>query len=72
MHYRDSDVLAEVSCGLGEAMVGLNLKDEKVERRGDGGREGGGGVVKEDSGSRLKPRQYLMEELTDKLTEDVG
>lgn len=31
-HYRDPDVLAEVSCGLGEAMVGLNLKDEKVER----------------------------------------
>ncbi|KAI5312899.1 hypothetical protein L3X38_042073 [Prunus dulcis] len=31
-HYRDPDVLAKVTCGLGEAMVGLNLKDEKVER----------------------------------------
>lgn len=31
-HYSDPEVLAEVSCGLGEAMVGLNLKDEKVER----------------------------------------
>ncbi|CAA0842327.1 Pyridoxal 5-phosphate synthase subunit PDX1.3 [Striga hermonthica] len=25
-------VLADVSCGLGEAMVGINLNDEKVER----------------------------------------
>jgi len=31
-HYNDSHVLAEVSCGLGEAMVGINLNDEKVER----------------------------------------
>ncbi|ONH90424.1 hypothetical protein PRUPE_8G053100 [Prunus persica] len=31
-HYRDPDVLGKVTCGLGEAMVGLNLKDEKVER----------------------------------------
>ncbi|VVA40355.1 PREDICTED: pyridoxal [Prunus dulcis] len=31
-HYRDPDMLAKVTCGLGEAMVGLNLKDEKVER----------------------------------------
>ncbi|KAF9594266.1 hypothetical protein IFM89_028923 [Coptis chinensis] len=31
-HYSDPDILAEVSCGLGEAMVGLNLKDEGVER----------------------------------------
>ncbi|CAB4319816.1 unnamed protein product [Prunus armeniaca] len=31
-HYRNPDVLAEVSCGLGEAMVGLNLKDKKGER----------------------------------------
>lgn len=30
-NYRDAAVLAEVSCGLGEAMVGLNLND-KVER----------------------------------------
>ncbi|ESQ52478.1 hypothetical protein EUTSA_v10017969mg [Eutrema salsugineum] len=30
-NYRDAAVLAEVSCGLGEAMVGLNL-DDKVER----------------------------------------
>eukprot|EP00252_Welwitschia_mirabilis_P022165 TRINITY_DN5919_c0_g1_i1.p1 TRINITY_DN5919_c0_g1~~TRINITY_DN5919_c0_g1_i1.p1 ORF type:complete len:310 (-),score=82.02 TRINITY_DN5919_c0_g1_i1:178-1107(-) len=30
--YNDPDVLAEVSCGLGEAMVGINLNDAKVER----------------------------------------
>lgn len=30
-HYTDPKVLAEVSCGLGEAMVGLNL-DKNVER----------------------------------------
>ncbi|KAG2285351.1 hypothetical protein Bca52824_044955 [Brassica carinata] len=30
-NYRDAAVLAEVSCGLGEAMVGINL-DDKVER----------------------------------------
>ncbi|EOA27546.1 hypothetical protein CARUB_v10023685mg [Capsella rubella] len=30
-NYSDAAVLAEVSCGLGEAMVGLNL-DDKVER----------------------------------------
>jgi pyridoxal 5'-phosphate synthase pdxS subunit len=31
-HYSDPQVLAEVSCGLGEAMVGLNLNDKKIER----------------------------------------
>ncbi|KAK5804364.1 probable pyridoxal 5'-phosphate synthase subunit PDX1 [Gossypium arboreum] len=31
-HYSDPAVLAEVSCGLGETMVGLNLNDKKVER----------------------------------------
>ncbi|PPS12410.1 hypothetical protein GOBAR_AA08217 [Gossypium barbadense] len=31
-HYSDPNMLAEVSCGLGEAMVGLNLNDKKVER----------------------------------------
>jgi len=31
-HYNDPNVLAEVSCDLGEAMVGINLNDEKVER----------------------------------------
>jgi len=31
-HYTDPEMLAEVSCGLGEAMVGLNLNDSKVER----------------------------------------
>ncbi|MBA0872433.1 hypothetical protein Goshw_013638, partial [Gossypium schwendimanii] len=31
-HYSDPNILAEVSCGLGEAMVGLNLNDKKVER----------------------------------------
>ena len=31
-HYNDSHVLAEVSCDLGEAMVRINLNDEKVER----------------------------------------
>lgn len=31
-HYADPEVLQEVSCGLGEAMVGLNLSDRKVER----------------------------------------
>ncbi|GAV66612.1 SOR_SNZ domain-containing protein, partial [Cephalotus follicularis] len=30
-HYSDPDLLAEVSCGLGEAMVGINLNDDKVE-----------------------------------------
>ncbi|KAG5603079.1 hypothetical protein H5410_034449 [Solanum commersonii] len=30
-HYSDPQLLAEISCGLGEAMVGINL-DEKVER----------------------------------------
>ncbi|GKC01329.1 probable pyridoxal 5'-phosphate synthase subunit PDX1, partial [Tanacetum coccineum] len=30
-HYTDPAMLAEVSCGLGEAMVGLNL-DKNVER----------------------------------------
>ncbi|KAK4399116.1 putative pyridoxal 5'-phosphate synthase subunit PDX1 [Sesamum angolense] len=33
-HYSDPEVLAEVSCGLGEAMVGINLNDDKVEREG--------------------------------------
>ncbi|KAL3527722.1 hypothetical protein ACH5RR_012378 [Cinchona calisaya] len=28
-HYSDPEVLAEVSCGLGEAMVGINLNDVK-------------------------------------------
>ena len=31
-HHGDPEVLAEVSCGLGEAMVGLNLTDKNVER----------------------------------------
>ncbi|EFJ12176.1 hypothetical protein SELMODRAFT_146305 [Selaginella moellendorffii] len=31
-HYNDPHVVAEVSCGLGEAMVGINLNDAKVER----------------------------------------
>ncbi|KAH8975315.1 hypothetical protein BDL97_01G150000 [Sphagnum fallax] len=31
-HYNDSNVLADVSAGLGEAMVGINLNDKKVER----------------------------------------
>ncbi|KAB2098475.1 putative pyridoxal biosynthesis PDX1 [Gossypium arboreum] len=31
-HYSDPEVLAEVSCGLGEAMVGINLNDKNVER----------------------------------------
>ncbi|KAL6204427.1 PREDICTED: probable pyridoxal 5'-phosphate synthase subunit PDX1 [Fragaria vesca subsp. vesca] len=31
-HYSDPEVLAEVSCGLGEAMVGINLSDNNVER----------------------------------------
>ena len=31
-HYNDSNVLAKVDCDLGEAMVGINLNDEKVER----------------------------------------
>ncbi|KAM1115330.1 hypothetical protein TB2_038412 [Malus domestica] len=30
-HYSDPDVLADISCGLGEAMAGINLNDEKVE-----------------------------------------
>jgi pyridoxal 5'-phosphate synthase pdxS subunit len=31
-HYRDAHVLADVSENLGEAMVGINLSDKKVER----------------------------------------
>lgn len=31
-HYADPEILAEVSGGLGEAMVGINLNDTKVER----------------------------------------
>jgi pyridoxal 5'-phosphate synthase pdxS subunit len=31
-HYNDPEILAEVSSGLGEAMVGINLNDSKVER----------------------------------------
>ncbi|KAL6880427.1 hypothetical protein ACP4OV_011992 [Aristida adscensionis] len=31
-HYSDPAILAEVSTGLGEAMVGINLSDPKVER----------------------------------------
>ncbi|ONK55167.1 uncharacterized protein A4U43_UnF6940 [Asparagus officinalis] len=31
-NYSDPDVLAGVSCGLGEAMVGINLNDANVER----------------------------------------
>ncbi|KAL1541070.1 pyridoxine biosynthesis protein [Salvia divinorum] len=31
-HYSDPAVVADVSCGLGEAMVGINLNDPKVER----------------------------------------
>uniref|UniRef100_J3N0F7 pyridoxal 5'-phosphate synthase (glutamine hydrolyzing) n=2 Tax=Oryza brachyantha TaxID=4533 RepID=J3N0F7_ORYBR len=31
-HYNDPKILAEVSSGLGEAMVGINLSDPKVER----------------------------------------
>ncbi|PRQ55679.1 putative pyridoxal 5'-phosphate synthase (glutamine hydrolyzing) [Rosa chinensis] len=31
-HYNDPNILADVSCGLGKAMVGLNLNDAKVER----------------------------------------
>ncbi|EAZ38383.1 hypothetical protein OsJ_22760 [Oryza sativa Japonica Group] len=31
-HYSDPKILAEVSSGLGEAMVGINLSDPKVER----------------------------------------
>ncbi|XP_015697857.2 probable pyridoxal 5'-phosphate synthase subunit PDX1.1 [Oryza brachyantha] len=31
-HYSDPEILADVSAGLGEAMVGINLSDENVER----------------------------------------
>ncbi|KAI0502140.1 hypothetical protein KFK09_017087 [Dendrobium nobile] len=31
-HYSDPDILADVSAGLGEAMVGINLNDANVER----------------------------------------
>ncbi|GJM90424.1 hypothetical protein PR202_ga06702 [Eleusine coracana subsp. coracana] len=31
-HYSDPEILADVSSGLGEAMVGINLSDPKVER----------------------------------------
>ena len=37
-HYRDAKVLAEVSCGLGEAMVGINCgamgENERLAKRG--------------------------------------
>ncbi|KAL3510576.1 hypothetical protein ACH5RR_029977 [Cinchona calisaya] len=32
-HYSDPEVLAEVSCGLGEVMVGINLNDDKFSLR---------------------------------------
>ncbi|RWW59180.1 hypothetical protein BHE74_00033902 [Ensete ventricosum] len=31
-HYSDREILAEVSCGLGEAMAGINLNDTRVQR----------------------------------------
>lgn len=31
-HFNDPSIIADVSCGLGEAMVGINLNDKKVER----------------------------------------
>ncbi|KAK8956410.1 putative pyridoxal biosynthesis protein PDX1 [Platanthera guangdongensis] len=31
-HYSDPEILADISSGLGEAMVGINLNDSKVER----------------------------------------
>ncbi|THU68426.1 hypothetical protein C4D60_Mb08t03770 [Musa balbisiana] len=31
-HYSDPEILAEVICGLGEAMAGISLSDAKVER----------------------------------------
>ncbi|KAL9682419.1 hypothetical protein QQ045_014217 [Rhodiola kirilowii] len=31
-HYSDPNVLADISCGLGEAMVGINLNVANVER----------------------------------------
>nr|GMD14093.1 probable pyridoxal 5'-phosphate synthase subunit PDX1 [Ipomoea batatas] len=31
-HYSDPEVLADISCGLGEAMVGINLNEDNVER----------------------------------------
>ncbi|KAG6474811.1 hypothetical protein ZIOFF_064026 [Zingiber officinale] len=31
-HYTDPEILAEVICGLGEPMAGINLSDPKVER----------------------------------------
>ncbi|MCO5572777.1 hypothetical protein L7F22_026536 [Adiantum nelumboides] len=31
-HFNDPSIIADVSCGLGEAMVGINLSDKKVER----------------------------------------
>ncbi|KAK8935233.1 putative pyridoxal biosynthesis protein PDX1.1 [Platanthera zijinensis] len=31
-HYSDPEILADISSGLGEAMVGINLNDAKVER----------------------------------------
>jgi pyridoxal 5'-phosphate synthase pdxS subunit len=31
-HYSDPEILADISAGLGEAMVGINLSDPNVER----------------------------------------
>ncbi|KAJ8466950.1 hypothetical protein OPV22_029502 [Ensete ventricosum] len=31
-HYSDPEILAEVSCGLGEVMAGISLSDAKVQR----------------------------------------
>lgn len=31
-NFTDPEILADISCGLGEAMVGINLNDPKVER----------------------------------------
>ncbi|KAI5297644.1 hypothetical protein KEM56_004651, partial [Ascosphaera pollenicola] len=37
-HYKDANQLAELSCGLGEAMVGINVRDmsenERLAKRG--------------------------------------
>ncbi|KAH7437132.1 hypothetical protein KP509_05G057800 [Ceratopteris richardii] len=34
-HYNDSQIIAEVSCNLGDCMAGLNLSDKEIERYAD-------------------------------------
>lgn len=36
-HYNDPHVLVESSCGLEDAMAGINLSDDRIEQFGQSG-----------------------------------